>query len=276
MGIREIAKGFALAAAVALPQAGSAAQQCSVVVMHELLPYMVSSGTDNSVNQALAGLGSDYYAAVSDGLSEAGSKAKDPKLQGLLLVGSASSKGTSAMIARLPELIGAIDEARDDADDLYMSLSTERGHEAAFFPSFGEYTSRFSPGVPAGLEGVKGRVVPYIFGVDPRRDSISVTLFDHDNGSRDDIIDNFVFSKNDAGKGKMTGLSISEKHGGVVYAVQYEVVPVTCNPVVEAILEPLYQGTGFSTLDAARITTSMSVGMLDIFKDELASKNIRF
>lgn len=276
MGIRNIVKAAALAAtAFALPQIASA-QQCSVVVMHELLPYMVSSGTDNDVNRALAGLGSDYYAAVSDGLSDASGKVKDPKLQGLLAAGSASSKGTSALIARLPDVIGAIDESRDDADDLYMSLSTERGHEAAFFPSFGEYTDRFSPGVPAGLEGVKGRVVPYIFGVDPRRDSISVTLFDHDNTSRDDIIGNFVFSKNDTGKGKMAALSISEKHGGVIYAVQYEVVEVTCNPVVTAILKPQYQSIGFSTLDSARIATSMSAGMLDMFKNELARKNIRF
>lgn len=269
-------KGAVLvAASLILPQA-SAAQQCSVVVMNALLPYMVSSGTDNDVNESILGIASAYYAAVGDGVSEAGSKSKDPRLQALLVAGGASAKGTSAVAEKLPALIWAIDEARDDADDLYMSLSTERGHEAAFFPSFGEYTDRFSPGVPARLEGVNCRVVPYIFGVDPRRDRVSVTLFDHDGSSRDDILGNFVFNTSDAGKGELATMSISEKHGGVVYVVHYEVVPVTCDPAVQIMLAPIYQGTGFSSLDTARISTTMSIAMLDLFKDELAKKGIRF
>lgn len=260
----------------ALPQISSAGQGCSVVVMNEILPYMVSSGTDNDVNAALFGMASDYYSAIGDGASDAGQSAGATKAGLLLQAAGAGSKGLSAVMNKLPAVIGAIDESRDDADDLYMSLSTERGHEAAFFPVFGDYTDRFSPGVSVGLEGVSGRVVPYIFGVDPNRDSISVTLFDHDSSSRDDIIGSFVFSKNDAGKGKLAALSISEKHGGVVYAVQYEVVPVTCEPVFDMVLKPMYQSVGFSTLEDAQVTTIMSLTQLGLLKDELARKNIQF
>lgn len=276
MRFRNTLTGAALAAAtLTLPHVASA-QECSVVVMNELLPYMVSSGTDNDVNESILGIVSAYYSAVGDGMSEAGANATDPRMQALLTAGSASAKGTSAVADKLPALIGAVDEARDDADDLYMSLSTERGHEAAFFPAFGQYTDRFSPGVPAGLEGVTGRVVPYIFGVDPRRDRISVTLFDHDSSSRDDILGNFVFNKKDAGKGELTTMSISEKHGGVVYIVHYEVVPVTCNPAVTMILQPIYQGVGFSSLDSAVSSTVMSISHLSFFSDELAAMGIRF
>ena len=254
---------LAASALLAVAAASSAAANCSVVVMDRILPYKVSSGTDNDVNQAIFGMVSDYYAALSEASTNAASATDNPKAKAILTAAGAGAGGFSAIAAKLPGLIGSIDSSRDDADDLYMSLSPVRGQEGAFFPEIDDWTSAFTPGLQASLNGITGRVVPYIFGIDPRMDRIEVNLFDHDNLSRDDTLGQAVFFKNQAGTGKTSTVAMTEKHGGVVYIIQYEVVPFTCPAGAEIMLKPIYQTMNVTNRDTMPLIYGMTRGFLN-------------
>lgn len=264
-----------LAALVAFPVAGNAASNCSVAVMNRLLPYKVSSGTDNNVNQAIGDLVSGYYSALSQATGSAAGSSSDPRVQGLLAAASAGQAGFAAIASKLPALIGAIDEARGDADDLYMSLSTVRGKEGSFFPEPGKYTDAYNEGLVAPLQGVKGRVVPYIFGIDPNQDRVAVNLFDHDVTSRDDILGQAIFFRNQAGQGPKTAIAMTAAHGGVIYLIDYEVVPIACQPAWDIMLKPFYQGAALNKVESATIITSLTYSALKS-ATELKAKGIFF
>ncbi len=264
-----------LAALVVFPAASYAASNCSVVVMNRLLPYKVSSGTDNDVNQAIAGLVSGYYSALSQATGSAAGSSSDPRVQGLLAAASAGQAGFAAIASQLPALIGAIDEARGDADDLYMSLSTVRGKEGSFFPEPGKYTDAYNEGLVAPLQGVKGRVVPYIFGVDPNQDRVAANLFDHDTTSRDDILGQAIFFRSTAGQGPKTAIAMTAAHGGVIYLIDYEVLPIACQPAWDIMLKPMYQVADLSKVENATIITSLTYSALKS-SPELKAKGIYF
>lgn len=253
---------LAASAILAVATASSAAANCSVVVMDRILPYKVSSGTDNDVNQAIFGMVSDYYEALSEASTNAAGATDNPKAKAILTAAGAGTGGLAAIAAKLPELIGAIDSSRDDADDLYMSLSPVRGKEGAFFPDVDSWTDAFTPGLQAPLNGIPGRVVPYIFGVDPSMDRIEVNLFDHDT-VRDDSLGQAIFFKNQAGKGKQATLAMTEQHGGVVYIIEYEVVPFACPAGSDMLLKATYQGMNVTIRDAMIAVYATTRGFLN-------------
>ena len=70
-----------------------------------------------------------------------------------------------------------------------------------------------------------------------------------------------VFSLNDLGKGPLNTLMLSEKHGGVAYAVRYQVVPVNCNFVMADPLKNFYNTESYSSEEGSAQFFSMFLAM---------------
>lgn len=228
------------AALVSLGTTGAFAQSkdCGVVDLLEIMAIQPSSGTDSDVNQALAGMASNWAAAQGQSNKDVGTSlagSTDPKTAGLgalLMASGGTLEAMSGLFLSIDGVISAIDESRDDADDLYLALNTERGADGAFWPSPGESSELATKGTTVKMPGISG-LVPYVLGL-LSDDSISIQLFDWDGSSRDDHLGQVTFSLEDAGLGPLNTMMISEKHGGVVYAIRYQVVPVSCDfPLAE-------------------------------------------
>jgi hypothetical protein len=222
---------FSLASGPAFAQS-----QCGIVDLLELMAIQPSAGTDADVNTALMEMASSWATVQGEGNQEIGttlSSSSDPKMAGVGALVAASGSSLQAMGAaflKLPGVISAIDESRDDADDLYIALNTERGDDGAFWPGPDQNSSAALKGTTVKLPGVSG-IVPYVLGL-LSDDSVSIQLYDYDGASRDDHLGQVTFSLKDVGRGPLNTLMISEKHGGTVYAIRYQVVPVSCNYVM--------------------------------------------
>ena len=228
-----------LAAASALAMLASvtsaqAADKCGVVDISGIIAIKPSSGTDNDVNVALTGLASSWATAQGDSNKETGealAAMEDPKMKLLgaaVMAAGGSLKAMAAAFTALPEVIDTIESSRDDADDLYIGLNSERGNDGAFWPRPNDQSDVAIRGAPVAMPGLEG-MVPYVLGLSKNQQTISINLFDHDTGSRDDHLGSVTFSLGDLGKGPLKTLMISDKHGGVVYGFEYEVVPVPCD-----------------------------------------------
>lgn len=263
----------------------ASAQECSVPVITEMTAVKVSSGTDNDVNNSVSGLASAYYAAVGDSAKEVGAllaESDDPKSSAIgaaLVAAGGVASGLSAIAGKIPALISSIDSSRNDADDLYISLAAERGRDGAFFPEPGEYTSNFQQGLAVKVKG-HNRIVPYIFGLDPNETNVRVNLFDRDGGSRDDILGQATFYKKDAGTGPQIALAMTPDHGGVIYAIQYQVEPVPCFFLNATSLKQIYQTTSPASVDGSAkykgaFDAAYLISVDKTLQSALASRGIR-
>ncbi|MBP1845889.1 hypothetical protein J2046_004163 [Rhizobium petrolearium] len=144
-----------------------------------------SSGTDFSTSQALSGLAGEVFA----------SEFVDPLLEA---------------IKALPAVIAAIDTARDDPDNLFMTFGSDDISEA-FWPGAGQYTD-----LQAGMSAE----ILLDFSVDY---SQNVSLWDYDNPSGNDHMGSVTLYASEAGQGEKAKLAKNEVEGSAYY-VLYEVL----------------------------------------------------
>lgn len=143
-----------------------------------------SSGTDFGVSQALTGLADEVFASEFGG----------PLLEA---------------IKALPAVIAAIDTARDDPDNLFMSFGSENMSQA-FWPAAGQYRE-----LQAGMSAE----ILLDFAVDY---SQNVSLWDYDSSSGNDHMGSVTLYASEAGQGEKAKLAKNDVEGSAYY-VLYEV-----------------------------------------------------
>lgn len=115
-----------------------------------------------------------------------------------------------ASIRALPGVVEAIDAARTDPDNIYMTTSTNEGRENAIWPP----------------EGVEIEMLPdQSHEINLNLDfnfSQNISLFDHDTVSADDHLGSIMVSADEAGMGPRVGKAASQVEGSV-YFITYEV-----------------------------------------------------
>lgn len=205
--------------------------QCGVVQINRITAIKVSSATDSSLNTAvfdLMGAMAEAQAAANADLAEGIPASMGPKGQVLkaMLKSSAGLKVGAVASDGIPGLIESIAETRNDADDLYLSLSGERGDEAAFWPAPNE-TFSIQQEHSEDIIGQKS-LVPEVMGVFNQTE-LAIKFYDWDGGSRDDYLGEAIIPLDQVGKGPQTTLAMTADHGGVIYGVQYQVLPVDCD-----------------------------------------------
>ena len=156
----------------------------ATATIHTVYCVLASTGTDTGVLQAVAGLADTVLP------SEVG---------GQLLQG----------IQTLPSVISAIDFARNDPDDLYITLATSAGQENAIWPSPGNHGS-VNSGQSVDLES------SFDFGF-----SQNLSLWDWDNFS-DDLLGSVTMFASEAGSGPVAKVARSQVEGSAYYVI-YEV-----------------------------------------------------
>jgi len=209
------------------------ADECGVVRLNYLKAIKASSGTSDKVIDEIAKMGSAFENAAGDSHKEVGeqlAKNKNDKVAaaGVVMAAAGSmEKGVAAALEHAAAVISAIDEDRDDPDDLFLTLSTETDDDSAFWPAPNENTELARVGTKVNLSGV---YVPYILGLkrgEAGKD-VGVNFFDWDGSSRNDHLGQVVFHINDKGEGPLHTAMLGSKHGGSLYGVGYEIIPVTC------------------------------------------------
>lgn len=143
-----------------------------------------ATGTDGAVNAALA----DLPAYVLSDLGEA---------------------TIARTLAGVRELIGAVDAARADPDDLYLTSGTEGDRSQAIWPGAGQSVpmragQSVAPNVEVAFNGTQ-----------------NISLWDYDSVSRDDLLGSVTASRDEAGK-ELLKPARSQVEGSVYY-VQYAV-----------------------------------------------------
>jgi len=142
-----------------------------------------ATGTDFAVNEAIAALPEQILPAEYGGL---------PAL---------------AAIQALPGVVGAIDTARADPDDLYVTTNTNGGRENAVWPGSGrdvqmQAGQSESPGITVEFSG-----------------SQNISLWDYDSVSDDDLLGSVTILESEQGQGEITKLARSTVEGSGYYVV---------------------------------------------------------
>lgn len=143
-----------------------------------------SSGTDFAVSQALTGLADEVLASEFGG----------PLLEA---------------VKALPAVIAAIDTARDDPDNLFMTFGSDDIGQA-FWPGAGQYTD---------LQASMSAEILLDFTIDY---SQNVSLWDYDNPSGNDHMGSVTLYASEAGQGEKAKLAKNDVEGSAYY-VFYEV-----------------------------------------------------
>lgn len=144
-----------------------------------------ASGTDFGATQAIAGL-ADFIPA-----SQFGSP-------------------LSSVISNLPQVIAAIDTARSDPDDLFVTTDTTGDFGNSFWPPGGQ-TQNFQAGQSATV------MLDFEFA-----HSINFSLWDYDSSSPNDLLGSVTVFEQEAGTGEIAKLAKSDVEGSAYY-VFYEV-----------------------------------------------------
>lgn len=141
-----------------------------------------ATGTDAGVNQALAGLAAEVLPS---------------QVGGNLLEG----------LKRLPNVIAAIDSARSDPDDLYITTGTQGGRDNAIWPGRGSHGSMrsgqsFAPTISLDFATTQ-----------------NISLWDYDSVSRDDHLGSIMIQASDQGRGEIAKLASSAVEGSAYYII---------------------------------------------------------
>lgn len=154
------------------------------VVIRSLFCVHAATGTDAGLNAVIAGIPEslEFLAMPSDA-----------QLQGV--------------IRAIPGLIDAIDAARADPDDLYLTNDTSGGVENRIWPIDKKYH-------PVNTNQLVTLGVAIAF-----EDKLNLSLWDHDSSSDDDLLGSIVIDSVDVGK-EMTKKAWSEIESSV-YLVSY-------------------------------------------------------
>lgn len=118
-------------------------------------------------------------------------------------------KAVTDAVQSVPGLLAAIDAARADPDDLYMTSDTHGDRDRAIWPGPGRSapmraTQSVAPGVTLSFSG-----------------SQNVSLWDHDTASRDDHLGSVTMFEHEKGQ-ELFKLAASEVEGSAYY-VHYRV-----------------------------------------------------
>ena len=267
-------KLFTAAFCVTLAGSPVAAKDCAVVKINSLTAIKYSEGSDNSVISAFTTMAAAFanaQGASSQEIGETLSKQKDPEIAaaGALIAGAGGTeKAFAAAITGLPDLISAIDKSSDTPDDLYLTLSSSPDDDAAFWPAPGEDSDEVRTEAPHPTQGIRS-VVPYVMGLQGGSGGreITVNFFDWDSPSADDHLGSVTFHISDAGEGPQNTVMLGAKHGGVIYTLEYDVVPVTCNFSVAPILRHFYASSaskGASPREAILFTGLMEAALIEL------------
>jgi len=158
----------------------------TTATIYKILCVRHATGTDDAVNQALAGL------ADMIGLEELG---------GLPL---------AEFVKSGPGVVEAIDTARSDPDQLYVTTDTAGGLANAVWPQDGGTVD-----MQAGQSVSPGVSVP----VD---NSQSISLWEYDSVSDDDLLGSITILESESGVGEISKLAKSEVESSFYY-VTYSV-----------------------------------------------------
>ncbi|MFL9901313.1 hypothetical protein PQR75_29895 [Paraburkholderia fungorum] len=149
------------------------------VVIRTLYCIREATGTDMGVNIAIANLPGTLPAATGLGSIDAAVKA-------------------------VPGLIAAIDGARGDPDDLYLTTSTERGLGNKVWP-----TDRETMPVGTGQSTAPNLALSF-------DGSLNVSLWDYDSGSRDDLLGSITVEESELGN-ELLKKAASDVEGSIYY-----------------------------------------------------------
>jgi len=142
-----------------------------------------ATGTDFAVNEALA------------------------QLPARLLPAEVAEPSLLAAVQALPGVAAAIDTARSDPDDLYVTTDTEGGVDNAIWPAPGATKSlqagqTVAPGVSVEFSG-----------------SQNISLWDRDSLSDDDLLGSVTALESEQGEGEIAQLATSRVEGSVYYVL---------------------------------------------------------
>jgi hypothetical protein len=115
-----------------------------------------------------------------------------------------------ASIRAVPGVLEAIDAAREDPDDLYVTTETEGDRDRAIWPGPG-----LSKSILAGQSVKPDFSVPFSF-------SQNISLWDYDSGSGDDPLGSVTVFESEQGAGVLAKLAANPVEGSAYYVV-YEV-----------------------------------------------------
>lgn len=150
--------------------------------------YCVSAatGVDGGVNRAIADLA--------------------PSLSGEALSGDSEAAIKTAINA-VPGLIEAIDTARQDPDDLYVTTDTAGGVANRVWPTASE-----TKPTQAG-QSQNPRLELEFSG------NLNISLWDYDSGSGDDLLGSVTVLESEAGEGEIAKLAASTVESSAYYVV---------------------------------------------------------
>lgn len=110
-------------------------------------------------------------------------------------------------VRALPGVIEAIDAARNDPDNLYVTAGTDTGRESAIWPGNGEDVDMrpdqsVAPGVTIDFENTQ-----------------NLSLWDYDDVSRDDHLGSILIDSAEQGQGEIGKLASSRVEGSLYYII---------------------------------------------------------
>jgi hypothetical protein len=141
-----------------------------------------ATGVDGAVNQAIANLVEEIW---------------PDQFGGNLLDG----------IRAAPNVIAAIDAARSDPDDLYITTGTAGGMSNAIWPSAGSHGS-----VQAGQSFTPNLSIDF-------ENSQNLSRWDYDSGSDDDLLGSVTMLASEQGSGEVAKLARSMVEGSAYYVI---------------------------------------------------------
>ncbi|WP_432139829.1 MULTISPECIES: hypothetical protein [unclassified Streptomyces] len=146
-----------------------------------------ATGTDTAVNEALSALAGNEVVRLSS------------------IGGSVAD-----FVKSIPQAAAAIDTARGDPDDLYLTTDTAGGLDRAIWPGNGSTgTVRSGQTQPLGVAVPVNRVQ-------------NLSLWDYDSVSRDDLLGSIRIDEGERGAGPIAKLARNDTEGSAYY-VTYQV-----------------------------------------------------
>lgn len=145
-----------------------------------------ATGTDTAVNEALA------------------------QMPDMLLPEQLTGISALAAVRALPGVIGAIDTARSDPDDLFITSDTSGGRQNALWPAPGQNIR-----IQAGQSVTPDITMEF-------EHSRNLSLWDYDALSDDDLLGSITLFANESGRGEIVKLAKSDVENAYYY-VAYRV-----------------------------------------------------
>jgi hypothetical protein len=156
----------------------------ATATIHTLLCIQPATGTDLGANQALM------------------------RLPEAVLAQQYAQPSALAALRALPEVVSAIDAARADPDDLYVTSGTTGDRALAIWPAAGQSVvtrsdQSHAPGITLEFGG----------------HSQNLSLWDYDSGSRDDLLGSVTMLASEQGRGEIAKLAKSQVEGSAYYVI---------------------------------------------------------